>query len=445
MAERVTVQFAGDGAGNGELSWGQRELWANFQRQRTWMPLHLVRSLPAGTTVEAVAGELRFMMNRYHTMRTLIETGPDGLRQVVAESGEVPLEIYDAEDTGADPEELADQVRHSYKITDYDFAREWPVRRAVIRHRGRLTHQVTVVCHLVVDAVGARLMNTALATRASGGAPAAPEAPPLAQVRWQRSAAGQRHCQRVLKHWERQLRQIPSRRFAAPTVVTQPRYWQARFCSPALHLALRVITARAKLNAAPVLLSCYAIALARVTGTRPVVIRVLVSNRFRPGLARTVSPITQLGLLVVEVAGRTFEQVLDQVRRRMLATYKHAYYDPVQLDELLDRFKAGRGEPIDLGCQFNDRRLDQQLDGPAPPAAEVRAAMPDSEFVWQHKQDDLPYEPLYIHVENVPDTMAITVNGDTRYLPPAGIEACVREIEAVAVAAAGDPTTKVDT
>jgi hypothetical protein len=441
MAERVTVRFHGEGAGSGELSWGQRELWEAFRRQNTWMPLHGLRPLPAGTSVEAVADRLRFLMSRYHTMRTLIQTGPHGPRQVVAGSGEVELEIYDT-DPGGDPAELADRLRYRFKRTDHDFATEWPVRLAVIRHHGTLTHQLMIACHLVVDAIGARLLIADLVSYAAGGSPAAPPMPPLEQTRWQRSEAGQRHSQRVIEHWEGQLRKVPARRFAAPRIVTAPRYWQAAFRSPALHLAVRAITARAGLDAAPVLLACYVIALARVTGTEPVVARVLVSNRFRPGLARTVSPITQLGLLVVEVAGRSFEEVLDQIRHRVMATYKNAYYDPIQLAERVAQLGRECGEEIDLGCEFNDRRLGQQPGGPLPAPAQARAALADSSFVWEHKQDDKPYEPLFIHVESAPDTMALTANGDTHYISPADMEACLREIEAVAVAAAEDPAVR---
>jgi non-ribosomal peptide synthetase component F len=63
--------------------------------------------------------------------------------------------------------------------------------------------------------------------------------------------------------------------------------------SPATHLAAHVLAARAQVEPTPILLAAFAVTLAAVTGQHPVVVQVLVSNRFRPGFADTVSPIAQ--------------------------------------------------------------------------------------------------------------------------------------------------------
>src|SRR5439155_27362055 len=115
----------------------------------------------------------------------------------------------------------------------------------------------------------------------------------------------------------------------------------------------------------------------RVTGTRPVATRVLTSNRFRTGLARTVSPVSQAGLCVVDIADTTFDEAVTRTQRRAMAAYKHAYYDPIQLAGLLDRLRAERGEDIDIACLFNDRRNPELEPTGAPPTVrEVCAALP---------------------------------------------------------------------
>lgn len=180
--ERVLVRFTGGGAGTGELSWGQREIWHVIEVRKTWLPIGAVLPLPAGTTVEDAAEDLRFVMSRYPSMRTRLRFEPDGPRQVVASSGEIMLELVDAADD-ADPAEVAEQVRKRDFRRDLDYVNEWPLRMAVVRHRGVLTHRVWVMCHLVTDGSGALVILDELASRDTCGSAAATSA--LEQARWQ--------------------------------------------------------------------------------------------------------------------------------------------------------------------------------------------------------------------------------------------------------------------
>jgi hypothetical protein len=429
--ERVAVTFAGEGAGIAELSWGQRELWGGMQRQKTWMPLRAIRPLPPGTTLDQIIGDLRYLVGRHQSLRTRLRFDPDGVKQVVASAGELTMEIVDAQ-PGADPAAVAQRVAQRLWDTDYDFVSEWPVRVAVIRHRGVLRQLVWVMCHLVTDAFGATVMLADLAKR-----PAGPPAglPPLAQARWQRSPAGQRQCQAVLRHWERQLRTAPARRFPATASRPSPRFWHGSFTSPALHLAARAIAARAQVDDAPVLLAVFAVALARVTGIHPVVTRVVVSNRFRPHLAETVGPISQSGLLTIDVRDATVDEIVRRTERRTMATYKYAYYDPYQMDELVARVGRERGEEIDLACFFNDRRAAPAEDA-VPTAEQLLAARPQTSFEWVDKQDERPYERLFVHLDDVPGTVSMSVFIDSHHVAPADVEACLRGMEQVAVTAA---------
>ena len=53
----------------------------------------------------------------------------------------------------------------------------------------------------------------------------------------------------------------------------------------------------------------------------------MVSNRFRPGFAGSVSPVMQSCLGVIEVADAPFEEVVRRAWQSALGAYKHAYYD----------------------------------------------------------------------------------------------------------------------
>ncbi|MGI5243538.1 condensation domain-containing protein [Dactylosporangium sp. CA-139066] len=438
MPDRIMVPFRGAGSGADELSWGQRELWGGMLRQETWMPMGVVRPLPEGTTLDDVVAELRFVHERYPSLRTRLRLRPDGPpRQVLSESGEVSLEVIDAPDDG-DPTVTAEQVRARLYETDHDVERDWPVRTAVIRHRGVPTHQVTVVCHLVADGFGSLVLVEEVARWRRAGRrlddpPAALQ--PLEQAAWQRSPAGQRQSAAALRYWEGVLRTIPARRFPGPVDPRRPRHWQAAFASPSLHLAAQAVARRAGTDRTTVLLTAFAAGLYAAVGIHPVVVRVVVSNRFRRPLAGTMSPVSQPALCVVDVAGLPFEEAVVQTGRRALTAYKHAYYDPNQLDALIDRVGRERGEELDVACYFNDRRpLSTADEGPPPTVDEVRAALPETRFHWTARQDR-PSERLFVTISDTPDTVELDICGDTHHVPPAALEACVRGMEAVTVAA----------
>jgi hypothetical protein len=436
----VPVRFAGPGAGAAPLTWGQRELWRVMDEKQAWLPIGTTLPLPPGTTVAEAVDDLRFVMNSYPSMRTRLRLDPDGPAQVVAGSGETSLEIVDA-DPDADPGAVADQVWWRYWKGDYDVVTDWPLRMAVVRHRGRLTHRAWVMCHLVTDGAGARVILRELADRDARRSTAARSALELA--RWQHSPAGQRQSGKVLRRWEQVLRGVPARRFPERTGQPRPRYWQARFDSPATYLAARVVSARTGVESATVLLAMFAVALARVTGTSPVVVQPNVSNRFRPGLADTVSPIMQSGLCVIDVPDTTVDAVVAHTRVRAMIAYKYAYYDPPGRDELVARLSRERGEQVDLGCLFNDRRLRPRDEtGPVPTPEQVAGAVPRGSFEWTHRQDEIEFHQLAVSIDDVPDTVRLKVTTDIHRVSPDDVAACVRGIEQVAVAAALDPAAR---
>jgi hypothetical protein len=447
MVDQVfPIRFEAGDAGEDDLTWGQADLWEAMRRMRTWLPIGGVRPAPPGTTVGSVAADLQFLLSRHQALRTRLRIGAGGrARQVVASSGTVPLEVVDA-GPGDDPAKVAEQVAERFRTARYDFATDWPVRVAVVRHRDTLTHQVTVMCHLVTDGAGAKAMLADLAGRKQRTGEAAGPVPgrqPLAQARWQRSPAGQRQSGAALRHWERWLRTIPPSRFGDSADPRSPRYWQVGFESPAMFLAVRAYADRTGADVASVLMTLFAVALVRASGVNPAVTRVMVNNRFRPGLAGVVAPISHAGLLVVDVAGVTVDEALARARRQAFATYKYAYYDPYRMLELTDRIGRERGEAVDIGCFFNDRRLrPQELAGaPVPTREQVHAALPLSRFRCELQQDE-PLERLFVHVNDSPDAVDLTVLADTHYLAPADLEALIRGMEDIAVAAAFDPSTR---
>jgi len=446
--ERVIVAFKGEASGVDVLSWGQQEIWSAMQRQKSTLPIGGCAPLPEGRTVEYMAEELRHNLTRHHSMRTRLRFEPDGtVRQVVASEGEAVLEVYDAGDD--DPADVAEQVRQRWWTTDFDLAEELPVRMAVVRQGDVLTHVVAVFCHLVADGFGALAMLQDLADR--DPVTLHPKGPvtalqPLEQAQWQRSPAGVKQNEASMRYWEPLLRSIGPRRYAGSTDPQVPRHWEARFDSPAMHLAMPALVARCRVDTSTILLAAFSVSLARLTGIDPVVVQVVVSNRFRPGLSDTVSPINQTSLCVIEVTDITFDEAVTRARRSAMGAYKFAYYDSLQMDELIARIIAERGDDLDVACFVNDRRLFGRGEAPGEPATweQVREALPRTTFNWTRRRED-PFERLFLHLEDADQAVGLTICGDTHFVSPADMEACVRGMEAIIVEASfdGEAPTRV--
>jgi hypothetical protein len=110
------------------------------------------------------------------------------------------------------------------------------------------------------------------------------------------------------------------------------------------------------------------------------------------------------------------------------------------MGELVARVSRERGEAVDIECFYNDRRLDRPDRSTAPAASprELDRALPETEFRWDRRRDTT-FERMFLHVSDAPDRIVLTVCGDTRYVTPEDMEACVRQMEAIVVAAATGP------
>lgn len=423
--DQIMVAFKGTGAGAGELSWGQSEIWSAINRLQSWMPLGGVKALDPGTTLDEVTAELRYLMSRYQSLRTRLRLPKQGRPwQVVHGTGEIALEIADA--TGADAQAAAETISTRYQETAMDFTAEWPIRMAVVKQSSILTHMVVHMSHFAIDGASGLVMMAEVAAKTQ--APVDGLAP-LAQARWQSSAAGQRQNTAALRYWEGILRTIEPRRFADPVEVARPRYHRGQFDSPVLASCVRRLTDRTGADSQAVLLTLYSLALHKVCGADPVVVRPLVNNRFRPGLSRVICTAVQSSICVLDIGGLSFSEALPRVQKASMIAYKNAYFDPSEVTALHQRIEHERGKPIDIACYFNDKRtgmdVPADLDGP-------------STFTWLVKRDSPGLERLIVDAEDIPGALRLILHMDAHALSPADGEAILRTTELLAAQYADD-------
>ncbi|HVQ96739.1 MAG TPA: condensation domain-containing protein [Mycobacteriales bacterium] len=440
MVDQILVRFEGEGSGVAELTWGQLGMWQSFVAAGHSKTVGGVSPLPDGVRAEYIAETLRYAMSRHQALRTKFPMGPNGIpRQECHSAGEIALEIVDA--GAADPAEVAAEVHARYQDKSFDYANEWPVRMAVITQGDRVPYMVAVYLHLVLDATGMTLLIADIAARdpATGQGPPVTGMPPLEQARRQATPAGQRQNAMALAYLEHVLRTVPISRFGPPRYAGEASFQMLRYRSPATLLAAQAIAARNATNTSPVLVAAYTVAQSRLTGTNPVLLMITVSNRFRPGLANSISTLSYINLFMIDVAGISFATAVNRAAQGTISAYKHAYCDPYAQDVVLDRVHADRGAEVELSVYYNDRRQDARAVGGNPPtAAQIQAAVPASTLEWV-QDPEMPKSALYLYVDDAPGAIEFELSGDARYFSAADLVELVRQMESVLVEAALDP------
>jgi hypothetical protein len=446
VVDRVLVPFEGDGAGEGELTFGQRDLWQSIVKSGTSTVTFLAEA-ELGTTVNAVADTLRFMMGRHQSLRTRLVLRESGLpRQRVSETGTIPLLVVAAE--AGDAAEVAEAISAHWKTVPFEYESEWPVRMAAIvvgSGSYTVTHVVTVFLHTAIDGFGLAALLTDISARDSAtGAPAGPVTAltPLAQAAFEASPAGRRQNAQSLRYLERVLRGAPTRLFGGPRHGGKCRFAMLRYRSRAMHLAVQAIATRERLHESPTLLASFLVGVGRVVGVNPLLTMMVVSNRFRPEYADSVSALSKLVPVVLDVADISVGETVARASAEALNAYRNAYYDAYEQDEVVDRVEGERGERFDLSCHYNDRRRRPRARAglAAPAAVEIRGALADTELSWkQHAH--FPKIKLHLCVEDPPGAIDLVLSADQRYFSRTDMETLARAIEEVAVQAATAPQT----
>jgi hypothetical protein len=450
-SDTITVPFSGPGAGTAPLSWGQKAILRDMRETGWTHNSSGAQRLPHGSTVEAVAGNLRALVSRYPALRMRLGTGADGSPcQVVSESGEIDLEVVNIADGDepADVGKYVDDLCYAWMVTPIDPYRQWPLRVAVVRHRDVTLYRVLTVGHLVADGAAVMRIVADLRMGAAAGRRGDPRTVgPLELGSLEQTPESRRVSHRAMRYWETRLRAIPPLTFGEPAHPQSPsgkRYRHGRFTSSAAHLAVLAIAERTRTDTSRVLLAVIATAIGRATGVHPLTTKVVVSNRFRPGFAGAVATLSQNSVLTVELDG-TVDDVVARTRRASTAAWMHAYYDPDELEDLVARLDRERGHPARVTCLINDRRaarpvVQQVARGAEVTVERIRAKADETSLVWVGDLDRAQ-EQLFIAIEDSPGTVHLQGIFDLTCFTEEQAERLLRGVEEVAVEAACTPMT----
>ncbi|MFF3071185.1 condensation domain-containing protein [Kitasatospora sp. NPDC057936] len=448
--EERTITLDSARSGTGPATWGQRAIWGvvtrlgdDAPRYNLRLDLPLTPPRPAARVLADLAELLR-MHDSLHTR--LLPAGEDGLEQVVDGSGELAVAVrtcsaQQAPAVGAAlMEELAGRP--------FDHVREWPFRVGLVECEGLVHRLVLAASHTAMDLWGEGRMLRDLALieageRAEDLLRSRPALQPLEAAAVQASPLGRRRDEGARRYWCERLAAGPRQIFREPAApelrVTDPGrlFPNALLRSPALAVAVEQVAADLGVSDAAVLLGAASHQLARMSGSGDVLFQVVVSNRFQPAAAESVSTMAQEAVFLLTDADQDFADAVRRTRSVSFSAFRHAGYDKWALEREVARL-VERGEAGDHSYWWNDTRDPgsgpfDTVERPKAPLGELAA---HTELSWP--TDFLPRTNVSIAVDvlTAPGVLELAMTADPAIITRAGMEQFLRGVEQLIVTAA---------
>lgn len=396
--------------------------------------------LPEGTTVGRAVEAIVQLVLRHEVLRTHWEAGEEEPSQTVLAEGTVNVLVVSVPD--GDVRKAAEErtvAQASEKLPGSD---GMPGRFTVFTRGDAAVCVGVVITHQAVDGWSMRVVDRELRVLASCGDIDAEPWQPGDQVGIERAPGGVARSKGALRYWERNLERAPATMFGLSPqgVADDPeRFVRLGMDSPALAIAATLLADHCRTSVSTVLLAATAAVVGRFAQRNSVVMQLIAFNRVDPRTDAMVGSMTENALFTVDVGGVDFTTLVANTHERAILAYQHARYHPVDLDDLLDRVAERRGARPDLGCFFNDARLQDRWPDtlePLPRGAEAVERMRARtrihvEGVWA-AQD----ATFFAHTTYSPDSARLFVMADTLLLPRPSIEASLLETERLVLDAA---------
>ncbi|MCT9933366.1 condensation domain-containing protein [Planotetraspora sp. A-T 1434] len=402
----VTARFSGGRDRSGPLTTAQANMVRCVLRDP---PEHMnylvVRQLPPDVTTARVAEGVGLLVSRHESLRT---TFHDGVQRVGAE-GELAIEV-------TEDEAVAARLRERR----FDLAGEPPLRAAVITS-GDIPRQIVfVTTHSTVDAGGLAVLLADWDEIIQDKPLEAVTAPqPLDVAEMERTPASVRRAAAALRYWEAQLRRIPQSTLTV-TVDDSQADWKLprlRVRSVAAARALARIGARTGVTRSAAVLAAFG-ALAGLRAGQPTCPVISISaNRYRPELRDHVGPLAQDALIPIDIAGPSFDALLQSTRAASLAAYQNSRFDSAALVEIMEEVQRSRGVFFARDLVFND----MSVPGQNGRVSRDPSGAPDIRSVWL-PEETLPTR-VSLWVNRLDGEADVTLWADPRCLPRADAQA----------------------
>jgi hypothetical protein len=177
---------------------------------------------------------------------------------------------------------------------------------------------------------------------------------------------------------------------------------------------------------------------ARRSGYRELVLPIVSSNRFERHLASYVGPLAQGAAATVEIAGRSFDELVRHTWITVLEASRLARYDTARRDVMNERIEHERGLRLNLDPLFNSlvpESWSGLTAGVGVQPEEIDVALTRTELRWRPALDG--GVPLRLSLNQVDGCLRLDAwSGDAGLLPRSELEPALLAVERLLVAAA---------
>ncbi|MCX4751283.1 condensation domain-containing protein [Kitasatospora sp. NBC_01287] len=376
-----TLTFRGGAERSGPLTMGQSNMLRCLLRDGAALTnIHDVWPVPHGSTTAAVLDALRALVLRHEALRTVL---PHHDEQLVLAEGEFTVIVVDREDLHvdlpADLPRIADELARRDRDRDFRLAEELPLRFSLLTVRGEPVHLAVAANHVFTDGGAlAVLREDWLALLGGADLPAPDSLTPIELAAEETSPDGKLKSEAAMRHWEQVIRTGPQAVFA------EPRLENADGPAPRLTLrsrrGARALARTAERTGAPpatVLLAAWCALVGHRAGQRACVTAMPTANRFNSRLARSITPLSQDALLLLDLRVPGFDGLLRKTWGAALNAYRHGRFDAHRLWEMIDRTTTERGSHFARDVVFNDVSALNAFLGESD-----RTDLPEAELTW---------------------------------------------------------------
>ncbi|MCX5088323.1 condensation domain-containing protein [Streptomyces sp. NBC_00365] len=439
----TTLRFSAGRSRQGPLTWGQLAIL----RELDWLADEaysynesVTVDIPPGTGLAAVLDSVRLLTQAHDGLRTTIERPGGGEepaepRQRVHASGEIRVRIVEGtQESAGSPD-----ARHNF-----DAEREFPVRWTVYCRDG-VPHQLrAVISHFTIDGTALRAFREELVehllARRDGGRSRGPAWHPLDQAEWER-AEGAASSRAAVERWLSLIDEAPRQMFNARYPSTGAEDFHCfEMRSAAAAVALERISRRLNVSVSTIIVALTAVTVARLSGNRCVLFKVVVGNRTDERSRNHIAPLVQDGVVSLDTRG-SFAEVIRRAWPASLRTYSRSRYHPGELESALAEYAARRGTDGDPRVALNDARFDSAWTRLPEPEDDMRLrALRESTTISHQFSQERVDVKFFVEVSGADDCLSMSLLTDATYIPSELIPDILRGMEELLLEeAAGSP------
>jgi hypothetical protein len=442
----VPVEFAGERAGEAPLTVGQLNIygWVSVAPDDLYAILRVELPVPAKVSVGTVAEAIGVLIARHESLRTSYLAG-DPPRQRVAAAGVQMLEVcslgpgqWGPRDRSAVADALVRWLSESP-----DPGRR-PVRVAVATAPGEDDQVIACAAafsHVAVDLDSIEILRRDFAGLLDdpGRRQASPPGhQPLDQAGLEATPAERRRADVALDHMREQSRRMPRCLYALPGARVIGESLIVELSSVAAAMAVRRVAARTRTSRPSIVLAATCAVIARRANYPELVLPVLSSNRFERHLANYVGSLAQTSIATVQVAGRSFDELVRHTWTTVMEASRHARWDRAKKDAIAELIEHERGLRLTYGPVFNSlvpESWSGLTAGVGFRAEQINAALAQTGLRWRPMPvTDMPIRFILNQIDGC--LRLDGWSGDTGLVPRAELESVLLAIERLLVAAA---------